>query len=35
VESPIHNGVIRRTSNNKRCRGRPNLTWEEFVKRDF
>jgi hypothetical protein len=28
-------GVIRRTGNNKRARGRPNLTWEESVKRDL
>jgi hypothetical protein len=28
-------GVIRRTGNKKRGRGRPNLTWEEFVKRDL
>jgi hypothetical protein len=35
AEAPIHNGVIRRTGNEKRGRGRPNLTWEEFVKRDL
>jgi hypothetical protein len=35
VEAPIRNGVIRRTSNKKRGRGQPNLTWEEFVKRDL
>jgi hypothetical protein len=35
VEAPICNGVIRRTSNKKRDRGRPNLTWEESVKRDL
>jgi hypothetical protein len=34
-EAPIHNGVIRRTGNNKRGRWRPNLTWEESVKRDL
>jgi hypothetical protein len=31
----ICNGVIRRTANKKRGRGRPNLTCEEFVKRDL
>jgi hypothetical protein len=34
-EASIRNGVIRRTSNKKRDRGRSNLTWEEFVKRDL
>jgi hypothetical protein len=35
AEAPIHNGVIRWTGNKKRGRGRPNLTWEESVKRDL
>jgi hypothetical protein len=35
AEAPIHNGVIRRTGNNKRGRGRPNLTWQKSVKRDL
>jgi hypothetical protein len=35
AEAPIHNGVIRRTGNKKRGRGRPNLTWEESMKRDL
>jgi hypothetical protein len=35
AEAPIHNGVIRRTANKKRGRGRLNLTWEESVKRDL
>jgi hypothetical protein len=35
VEAPICNGVIKRTGNKKRGRGRPNLTWEESVKRDL
>jgi hypothetical protein len=35
VEAPICNGVIRRTSNKKRDRGRPNMTYEESVKRDL
>jgi hypothetical protein len=35
AEAPIRNGVIRRTGNNKRGRGRPNLTWEESMKRDL
>jgi hypothetical protein len=33
AEAPIHNGVIRRTGNEKRDRGQPNLTWKESVKR--
>jgi hypothetical protein len=35
AKAPIHNEVIRRTGNNKRGRRRPNLTWEESVKRDL
>jgi hypothetical protein len=35
AEAPIHNGVIRRTGNKKRDRGRLNLTWEESVNRDL
>jgi hypothetical protein len=35
AKTPVCNGVIRRTGNEKRGRGRPNLTWEEFVKRDL
>jgi predicted ArsR family transcriptional regulator len=35
AEALIRNGVIRRTDNKKRGRGRPNLTWEESVKRDL
>jgi hypothetical protein len=35
TEAPIRIGVIRRTGNNKRDRGRPNLIWEESVKRDL
>jgi hypothetical protein len=35
AEAPIYNGVIRRTDNKKRGRGRLNLTWEEFLKRDL
>jgi hypothetical protein len=35
AEAPIRNGVIRRTGNKKRGRGRPNLTWEESVKREL
>jgi hypothetical protein len=33
LTAPICNGVIRRTGNKKRGRGRPNLTWEEYVKK--
>jgi hypothetical protein len=35
TEALIHNGVIRQTDNNKRSRGRSNLTCEESVKRDL
>jgi hypothetical protein len=35
ADSPIHNGVIRQIGNEKRGRGRPNLTWEESMKRDL
>jgi hypothetical protein len=35
ADAPIRNVVIRRTGNKKSGRGRPNLTWEEFVKRDL
>jgi hypothetical protein len=33
AEAPIRNGVVRWIGNKKRGRGRPNLTWEESVKR--
>jgi hypothetical protein len=35
TEAPIRNGLIRRTGNKKRGRGRPNLICEESVKRDL
>jgi hypothetical protein len=35
TEAPIRNGVIRRTGNEKRGRGRLSLIWEESVKRDL
>jgi hypothetical protein len=35
AEAPVHSMVIRRSGNEKRGRGRPNLTWEEFAKRDL
>jgi hypothetical protein len=35
VKTSIRNGLIRRTDNEKRDRGRPNLMWEESVKRDL
>jgi hypothetical protein len=35
AEVPVRSGVIRRSGNEKRGRGRPNLTWEESVKRDL
>ena len=31
----MHNGVLERVDNVKRGRGRPNLTWDESVKRDL
>jgi len=34
-EAPVHSGIIRRNNEVKRGRGRPNLTWEEAVKRDL
>jgi hypothetical protein len=35
LEASVHSGIISRTGNRKRGRGRPNLTWEESVKRDL
>jgi hypothetical protein len=35
AEALVRSGVIRRSSNEKRGRGRPNLTCEEPVKRDL
>jgi hypothetical protein len=35
TEAPVRSGVIRRSGNEKRDRGRPNLTWEESVKIDL
>ncbi|VAH76577.1 unnamed protein product [Triticum turgidum subsp. durum] len=34
-EAPVHSGWLKRVDNVKRGRGRPNLTWEESVKRDL
>ena len=34
-ETPVHSGRLKRAENVKRGRGRPNLTWEESVKRDL
>ena len=31
----VHSGWLKRAENVKRGRGRPNLTWEESVKRDM
>jgi hypothetical protein len=31
----VHRGIIRWDNNVKRGRGRPNLTWEEAIKRDL
>jgi hypothetical protein len=35
VDAPVRSGVIRWTSNGRRGQGRPNMTWEEFMKRDL
>jgi hypothetical protein len=35
ADTPIHSGVIRRTDNEMRGIERPNLIWEESVKRDL
>jgi hypothetical protein len=35
AETPVCSEVIRRTGNERRNRGRPNLAWEESVKRDL
>jgi hypothetical protein len=35
ANAPIRSGVIRRSGNEKRGRRRPNLIWEEFIKRDL
>jgi hypothetical protein len=35
VEAPICSEVIKQTGNGMRERGRPNLIWEVFVKRDL
>jgi len=34
-EVPVCSGVLKRDDNVKRGRGRPNLTWDESVKRDL
>ena len=34
-EAPVHSGRLKHAHNVKRGRGRPNLTWEESVKRDL
>jgi hypothetical protein len=35
AEAPVRSGAVRRIGNERRGRGRPNLTWEESVKRDL
>jgi hypothetical protein len=35
LEASVHRGIIRRDNNVKRGRGRPNLTWEDAIKRDL
>jgi hypothetical protein len=34
-EAPVRSGVLDRVGSVRRGRGRPKLTWEEAVKRDF
>jgi hypothetical protein len=34
-EASVHRSIIRRDNNVKRGRGRPNLTWEEAIKRNL
>ena len=34
-EAPARSGVLERVDNVKRGRGRPNLNWDESVKRDL
>jgi hypothetical protein len=34
-EAPVHKGIVRRDNNVKRGRGRPNLSWDEAIKRDL
>jgi hypothetical protein len=34
-EAPVHSAIISWTGNGMRGRGRLNLTWEEYVKRDL
>ena len=34
-EAPVHSRRLKHAGNVKRGRGRPNLTWEESVKRDL
>ena len=34
-EAPVHSGVLKRVDKVKRDRGRPKLTWDESVKRNF
>jgi hypothetical protein len=34
-EAPVHRGIIRQNNNVKRGRGRPNMTWEEAIRRDL
>uniref|UniRef100_M8D467 mRNA export factor GLE1 n=1 Tax=Aegilops tauschii TaxID=37682 RepID=M8D467_AEGTA len=34
-EAPVHSGRLKHADNVKRGRGRPNLTWEESVRRDL
>ena len=34
-KAPVRSGVLKRVDNVKRGRGRPNLNWDESVKRDL
>jgi hypothetical protein len=35
ADTPVRSGVIKRSGNEKRGRGRPNLTWGESMKIDL
>jgi hypothetical protein len=35
AEALVRSGIIKRSGNEKRGRGQPNVTWEEYVKRDL
>jgi hypothetical protein len=34
-EAPVRSGILSRSENTRRRRGRPRLTWEETIKKDL